>query len=538
MQKVIFILYFIGLFAILSSYIVFSEADTSIRMSIATSDEFSQDRPNYIRVIVRNLKNGSKFEGYSLRACRRQTEHDPATAGSSCTIAALPENGVATFAAPRPASQRPDYLCVALLRPGGTEEKSACLPPQPSAFDADRAGRNAADAFVAKPNEIRITGESAAKNSTPEALAAPNDRAETGQNPGFAQAAAENAGAADGSGPVETDIFAPGAFLFGVPNEVLIRAWQDGRASQAPLSIKQIYGSPASFSQPTAPSEAGISRFSPALQSAADFEIAQNGQKFYASFSPNEKPLSVAVSSPMINPGRAPSATVTPFGSAARIAIDVFDGMAWIDHIETDLNKNQKITLDTDFSFIIDPKILYFRVSTSLFANAESSQTIAAIASPDALPLLRQAELALEAAIDAGASRFSPYRALLPGYSPQALADVRDIALAYLSLAHNAEIATKKRTEIDDLAQFNALKSKQKSISNIIFIAWIVLGFGVISSLGIAHALARRRAWDALPDASPEGRKARAVLRAFHIALIAVLSAALAALIYCMMQLI
>ncbi len=537
MQKVIFILYFVGLFTILSTYIMFSEHDASIRMSIATSDEFSQDRPNFIRVIARNLKNGSKFEGYSLRVCRRQTDHDPAAAGSSCAIAALPENGVAAIAAPRPASQRPDDLCVALLRRGGIEEKSTCLPPQPRALASDRGSRNAADVFSEKPVDIRTDKESIAENSDSDISAAPAVHAEPGQSPETAQAADES-GAASPPSPIESDIFAPGAFLFGVANEVLIRTWQDGRASQAPLSVKQIYGSPASFSQPPAPSEAGISRFSAALQSAADFEIAQNGQKFYASFSPNEKPLRAEVSSPMINPGRAPSLAVTPFGSADRIAIDVFDGHAWIDHIETDLNKNQKITLDTDFSFIIDPKILYFRVSTSLFSNAETSQTIAAIASPDVLPLLRQAELALAAAIDAGALQFSPYRALLPDYSPRELADVRDIALAYLSLVHDAEIVTKKRTEIDDLAQFNALKAKQKSISNILFIVWVALGFGILSSIGIVRALARRRAWDALPDSAPEGQKARAFLRAFHIALLAVMSAALASLIYYMMQLI
>lgn len=536
MQKVIFILYFAGLFLLISSYVVFSQADTALRLSVASSDAFASDRPNYLRVIARDLDTGSKFEGYSLRTCWRYGVRHAETAGSACHVAPLAQNGIATVSAPRLPTIRPDALCVALLFEG-QEKKTACIDASSLDFastvdrEKERAvvfgelqkGQNVGDDGKGRADVVRE--EEGTKAIADDPLGAPDADAllvgEAGRQRG------------------EYDVVAPGAFLFGTPSDVFLQTMRSGRPITSPVDVRQTYGQSASFPSRLEPSPAGISRLRLALDSAVDLEFTQDGQTFYASFSANDKPLHVSSSSPMITPGSRPRLTVTPFGNADRVVVDVFDGRAWVGHSETDLPPNRTIPLDIDFTSIINPKILFFRVSTSLFTNVEASQTLALIASTNALTPVQQAKIALDEAIDAGFSCLAPYLSMIDSLPEAAVFDVRDLSLAHLSMGHDAEITLKKRTEVDDLREFDELKKTQKSIANLIFIAWIAFGAVTFTVIGLSNVYARRRAWDAIDHGeSPNSTKAQTLLRALHIALLIALFIVLAASLFYMMQIV
>ena len=98
-------------------------------------------------------------------------------------------------------------------------------------------------------------------------------------------------------------------------------------------------------------------------------------------------------------------------------------------------------------------------------------------------------------------------------------------------MAHDSEITLKKRTEIDERADFDELKKKQKSIANIIFVVWFALGAFIFIALAVSHARERRNALGAADSAAT-------TKRALQIALLVVLLIILAGSLYYMMQIV
>lgn len=539
MKKIIFFAYFIGLFLLISSYVAFSQLDTSLRMSIATAESFAPDHVNYIRVIVRDLETGSKFDGYDLTTCWRYSTQDSSATNDLCSPSKLPENGIATVEVPPPPAARPNALCVSLHQ-NGDEKKSTCIDASSLQFDSATQREIERDIVLNDAYKIHnhknnveqntnspqlIAQNAQADDSSPNAPNAPNE-----PNPGIPQDPAMIAPNAPNADRGDYNVVVPGAFLSGAPNEIFIQTMRSGEPITSPIEVRQIYGQPIAFETPLTPSPAGIARFSLTLDSAADFEFIQDAHSFYASFSANDKPLHIS-SAALITEAHSARVTVTPFGNADRVVTDVFDGQAWIAHREDALPNNRTLDISRERLNYDVPKILYFRFSTSLFTNVDASQTAAIIVAPGEISTARQAKIALDEAIYAGYTQLVPYLSRLDSLHATALAGVRDLALAYLAMAHDSEITLKKRTEIDERASFDELKKKQKSIANIIFLVWFALGAFIFIALAISHARQRRNALGAADAAAT-------TKRALQIALLVVLLIILAGSLYYMMQIV
>lgn len=538
MKKIIFFAYFIGLFLLISSYVAFSQLDTSLRMSIATAESFAPDHVNYIRVIVRDLETGSKFDGYDLTTCWRYSTQDSSATNDLCSPSKLPENGIATVEVPPPPAARPNALCVSLHQ-NGDEKKSTCIDASSLQFDSATHREIERDIVLNDAYKIHNHKDDIEQNTNSPQLIAQNAQADDSSsnapnapnepNPGIPQdpamiAPAPNADRGD------YNVVVPGAFLSGAPNEIFIQTMRSGEPITSPIEVRQIYGQPIAFETPLTPSPAGIARFSLTLDSAADFEFIQDAHSFYASFSANDKPLHIS-SAALITEAHSARVTVTPFGNADRVVTDVFDGQAWIAHREDALPSNRTLDISRERLNYDVPKILYFRFSTSLFTNVDASQTAAIIVAPSEISTARQAKIALDEAIYAGYTQLVPYLSRLDSLYATALVDVRDLALAYLAMAHDSEVTVKKRTEIDERADFDELKKKQKSIANIIFLVWFALGAFIFIALAVSHARQRRNALGAADAAAT-------TKRALQIALLVVLLIILAGSLYYMMQIV
>lgn len=539
MKKIIFFAYFIGLFLLISSYVAFSQLDTSLRMSIATAESFAPDHVNYIRVIVRDLETGSKFDGYDLTTCWRYSTQDSSATNDLCSPSKLPENGIATVEVPPPPAARPNALCVSLHQ-NGDEKKSTCIDASSLQFDSATHREIERDIVLNDAYKIRNHKNNVEQNTNSPQLIAQNAQADDSSsnapnapnepNPGIPQDPAMIAPNAPNADRGDYNVVVPGAFLSGAPNEIFIQTMRSGEPITSPIEVRQIYGQPIAFETPLTPSPAGIARFSLTLDSAADFEFIQDAHSFYASFSANDKPLHIS-SAALITEAHSARVTVTPFGNADRVVTDVFDGQAWIAHREDALPNNRTLDISRERLNYDVPKILYFRFSTSLFTNVDASQTAAIIVAPGEISTARQAKIALDEAIYAGYTQLVPYLSRLDSLHATALAGVRDLALAYLAMAHDSEITLKKRTEIDERASFDELKKKQKSIANIIFLVWFALGDFIFIALAISHARQRRNALG-VADAAATTK------RALQIALLVVLLIILAGSLYYMMQIV
>lgn len=539
MKKIIFFAYFIGLFLLISSYVAFSQLDTSLRMSIATAESFAPDHVNYIRVIVRDLETGSKFDGYDLTTCWRYSTQDSSATNDLCSPSKLPENGIATVEVPPPPAARPNALCVSLHQ-NGDEKKSTCIDASSLQFDSATQREIERDIVLNDAYKIRNHKNNVEQNTNSPQLIAQNAQADDSSsnapnapnepNPGIPQDPAMIAPNAPNADRGDYNVVVPGAFLSGAPNEIFIQTMRSGEPITSPIEVRQIYGQPIAFETPLTPSPAGIARFSLTLDSAADFEFIQDAHSFYASFSANDKPLHIS-SAALITEAHSARVTVTPFGNADRVVTDVFDGQAWIAHREDALPNNRTLDISRERLNYDVPKILYFRFSTSLFTNVDASQTAAIIVAPGEISTARQAKIALDEAIYAGYTQLVPYLSRLDSLPATALVDVRDLALAYLAMAHDSEITLKKRTEIDERASFDELKKKQKSIANIIFLVWFALGAFIFIALAISHARQRRNALG-VADAAATTK------RALQIALLVVLLIILAGSLYYMMQIV
>lgn len=539
MKKIIFFAYFIGLFLLISSYVAFSQLDTSLRMSIATAESFAPDHANYIRVIVRDLETGSKFDGYDLTTCWRYSTQNTPAPNDLCSPSKLPENGIATVEVPPPPAARPNALCVSLHQ-NGDEKKSTCIDASSLQFDSATHREIERDIVLNDAYKIHNHKDDIEQNTNLPQLIAQNAQADDSSsnapnapnepNPGIPQDPAMIAPNAPNAERGDYNVVVPGAFLSGAPNEIFIQTMRSGEPITSPIEVRQIYGQPIAFETPLTPSPAGIARFSLTLDSAADFEFIQDAHSFYASFSANDKPLHIS-SAALITEAHSARVTVTPFGNADRVVTDVFDGQAWIAHREDALPNNRTLDISRERLNYDVPKILYFRFSTSLFTNVDASQTAAIIVAPGEISTARQAKIALDEAIYAGYTQLVPYLSRLDSLHATALAGVRDLALAYLAMAHDSEITLKKRTEIDERASFDELKKKQKSIANIIFLVWFALGAFIFIALAISHARQRRNALGAADAAAT-------TKRALQIALLVVLLIILAGSLYYMMQIV
>lgn len=328
MKKYIPIAYFIILFLILSSYLLFATPTHALRLSVNMTGYLSPNHTNTALVIARDLDNGSVFPHHRLSACWI-TAQNTLSEKTSCLESPLPEQGQAFIDVP-PVPQTPTAaLAIHLIDDNGKIRKTATLR---------------SDRFTVQAP------------TPPARLSLPS--------PGL-------------------DVFAPAAFLLNTPNDVFITT-----PNASPLSLAQIYGNPAQFPQTLTPNELFIARASITLSGPADFEFTQNDKKFYASFVPNEKPFHATVNGLFLSPSQFLTIQITPVGSPTDMTLDLFDGNAWIAHKTIPADQTNRPLDLSDFLPRLSHtfQLYHLRLSASAIASPSFSQTIAFWGTSQKLP--------------------------------------------------------------------------------------------------------------------------------------------------------
>lgn len=433
--------YFVILFAIMGSYLVYSLPDNTQRLHVATADRLSETQQNAAAVWARDLDTGSQFVGYSLES--RWIDGSGAVLGA-CVKHPLPQNGEAVIEMPPLPEELTAGLEVLLLDDKGDVRKSAVVPI--STFNVNR---------------VKV---SEAQN--------------------------------EHSGRFFRSVV-PAAFVFDHPNEVFFAVFEDGVPCRGRAVIEQTYGQKCDF--PKTVSIHGIGRFKLTLSSPVDLKIMACDAEYYASYVPAEKPIHAVLDTPLLTPDRRPVVKVTPVGNMTDVTIDYFDEEAWIGRQVIPASKNGRAELELDYVFQEHPTILYARVSASAVGTTDSSQTFPIVASKTPLSEVDQAKAAaaLLKTNPAYVMEADWMRALIKN-QPKRAAMIRDYALGLAAGSHSPSIEMRVRTEKADAVHFEREKTEQKAVMNVVLAAWFGIGTLVCLIFAVRNGMERRRKWRAL----------------------------------------
>ncbi len=442
-MKFLSIAYFVILFCILGSYLAFMTPNNAIRLHVATADKLSNEQSNIILVQARNVDNGSQFNGYTLEARWIKSDFSPVSDIAS-THAQLPLNGETIMKMPDLPDTEVGALEILLLDDKKQIAKSAIVP---------------STTFLLTP------------------ISEPLDLPDK---------------------PMEEFYLAdsPSAFMFNVPNEILVATVNSSGPYKGEISVEQIYGQKADFN-PSFHTE-GMTTFSIALQAVADFKFTAGDHVFYASFAPNEKPFQATVKSPLLLPEQATVVNIVPVGSMPTFTVDYFDDYAWIDRQTITPENAAHAELKPNNRFLKQPSIIYARVSNSPIATPQGSQMFALIASNSPLTDADQAAFALRAMEKLKAAHLEyPYLQKL--LKNRKLAPfIRDYALSVIASHHTPQIEMRVKTEVNDAMTFERQKNTQKSVANIVLVSWFALGVIVCLAIIIHSSRRRKQMWEEL----------------------------------------
>ena len=221
-MKIIYIVYFSVLFLILGSYLLFMSPDNALRMHIATSDRLSETQTNTMMVWVRDLQKGAQFQGYKLTA--KWVKSD-----------------LLTLAAPQKIEQ-----------PLGNDGETAMRIPELPNIPEIRK-----DAAALEIDLYDVDGVLQKSGYLPVSRL-------TGVH-------SEEISIFQEPEPSFYDVHAPAAFMFGMPNQVWIAAFNENGPYKGPVKIEQIHGTDAEF--PKQVNINGIGNFSLSIQSTSDFKL-------------------------------------------------------------------------------------------------------------------------------------------------------------------------------------------------------------------------------------------------------------------------
>ena len=298
--------------------------------------------------------------------------------------------------------------------------------------------------------------------------------------------------------------FAPAAFMFNSPNDVLLSLFDDGKAYDGNLKLFQLYGQAATFPE-TAVMRDGLARISVSLQSAADFQIKAGDMMFVATFVPNERPLHVRISDYQIAPDIKPEVRVTPVGTMPTVTVDYFEGGAWVDRQTERPAAAARFPLEPKYVVGDAPSLIFARVSSSAFTTGENAQVFPIIASPRALSELEQLQFAMKWLGDCEAlhPEIAYMRDVLNEKKPSAgtVRVMRDYVMGELASCHVPSVEVRVRSEDRDQQIFASRKDRQKRVSNYLLVFWFGLGAVVSAVLLMRQRKQARDRWTELLEA-------------------------------------
>lgn len=489
-MRVIYAIYFIVLFLILGSYLLFMSPDNSLRLHIATADTLSQTQPNTMMVWARDLKNGMQFQGYKLTA--KWVKKDlTCLAAPQITEQPLGITGEAAMLIPKLPNipeirKEAAVLEIDLYDAEGQLQKSGFLPT--------------ARLTMPYHDDFKVIHEPDKQHYS---------------------------------------INAPAAFMFNAPNEVWVTAFDENGPYKGKVQIEQIFGPKAEF--PPQINVTGIGKFSLSIQGSSDFKLTAGEHVFYASFVPNEKPLHAAIQQPNItSKDGTPTATVTPVGSMPTITVDYFQAGAWLERQTFQPKQAAKFSLAPNYTFQKDTEIVYARISSTSMGSPDSTQMFALIASEKMLPIRTQALFALKKLEDIGHPAAHHLSSLLETDNDNQMAPlIRNYALNEMAAQYIPNLEIKVKTETDEAKAFERRKARQKSTSNYLLIFWF--GVGIVGSLTmmIFSSVKRRRKWEELKaSGNVEVGQLPQQTTGFHLLCLVVLFIGLMVALFYMMQII
>ncbi|MBQ1925024.1 MAG: hypothetical protein II180_02755 [Proteobacteria bacterium] len=449
-MRAVQIIYFIILFAILGSYLVFAIPSNALRLHVAAAESLAPDQQNMVAVWARNLDNGSIFSGYTMRARWVDEALQPVADKSTSTMVGY--TGDAVFPMPEIPDVAVAALEVTLIDMTHAEKKSAFLP---------------VSVFHNQPKMALLPAE---------------DHKESDSSVSF-------------------HALAPAAFMFNSPNSVILSLFENGKAFEGNLQISQVYGQKAAMPD-TVVMKDGLARVSIALQSAADIKVTAGDREFYMSFVPNERPLNVRINDYQITPEKHPEIRVTPVGSMPPVTIDYFEGGAWIDRQSVRPEAASKILLEPKMSMGQGLKLVYARVSTTVFTTGDNAQVFPIILSPRELSELEQLQFALKSmgTCEGLHPEIAQMREVLNEKKPSAstVRTMREYVMAQLASCHTPSVEVRVRSEDRDQQIFASRKNTQKRISNYLLVFWFGLG-GIGSVIMIVRQRRKaRERWEEL----------------------------------------
>ncbi|MBO4351088.1 MAG: hypothetical protein J6A01_09115, partial [Proteobacteria bacterium] len=431
-MKVIYAIYFIVLFLILGSYLLFMSPDNALRLHIATADTLSQTQSNTMMVWARDLSNGMQFQGYKLTA--KWVKKDlTSLAAPQITEQPLNVNGEAAMLIPNLPNipeirKEAAVLEIDLYDAEGQLQKSGFLPT--------------ARLMMNNHEDFKVIQEPDTKLYT---------------------------------------VNAPAAFMFNVPNDVWIAAFTEKGPYQGSLQIEQTFGPKAVF--PAQINLQGIGKFPLSIQGSSDFKLTAGEHIFYASFVPNEKPLHAAIQQPNItSKDGTPTVTVTPVGGMPTITVDYFQDGAWLERQTIPPKQAAKFSLVPNYTFQKNTEIVYARVSSTSMGSPDSTQMFALIASEKMLPIRSQALFVIKKLEDISHPAAPYLSSLLETDNDNQLAPlIRNYALNEIAAQYIPNLEIKVKTETDEAKAFERRKARQKSTSNSLLI--LCFGVGIVGSM-------------------------------------------------------
>ena len=494
MKKIFPIAYFIILFAILGSYLMYAIPDTSLRFSVAGAQTLSISDANMISVIANDTATASHFENNSVAISWGHGLDDASFEPIKEIAAPLPENGRGYYKLPK------------------WEESFGYLIANKEAADDNQIS---AQLQEEKPRSIRIR-LIGANHQTRKSIIIPEkaftiDTAEPFAEPFPAQAQFTR--------QTVISSVAPSAFMMGKPNEVMFVDIIDGAPYLGDIVIEHINTQTPESTRTITASASGVTSIPITIQAQSDYRITAGNDVFYASYVISEKPFHATIKGRRLSENDKPVITVTPVGSPQKMYLDFFDGNAWIDHQIVLPNQLNHIVVSPDIAYYNNPRVIYVRLSASEFATPESSQ-IFPVFIPAAGKYTQQDEIGLlfqqfaqyprkstatakqhirafyqDSADDVLFATAPVLQDAIRSKDARIVREIKEFLLARLAEDVRPEIKLFARTDEIDSANFDAAKAHHREVTNRILVIWFAIGVTGFAAVVIRNARRRRQCW-------------------------------------------
>lgn len=488
------IIYLLALYALISSYIYFSQRQVEYKLSVVASESIDPNQKNLVAIWANSRQNDLDFGQYSIsiddltppQSAAQKTPNIPLKlAANGQAILALP-----AFPKSKETKQNLDFR---LIDPQGKTLSRGTL-------DFTLA-QNITSCPVYPPKELRL--------STPNAFISHQ----------------------------ETTVF-------------LSKAASRKQNPQELIEISATYGMPT-FKSPVAITPPYPSRSQLALSGPADLSFKDRDTTFYDSLITNERPLASTLLNTNYTPQTPLELSIATLGGSGPVTVDIYSGNAWIDR-QTIADSGQKpIVLKPELQFPETPQVFLLRLCLSSWACGEQADKRAFIASKTPLSLKDEALIALQAAqaacpndsyLDELSESFHSDLKVKPErLNDDILNNVKDYALYVFADANLADISLRLKTEEQDMLVMAANQEKHKGFANVLLVALFGLGVLAFSILVLKTRSHRTRGMYAVDDGTEVSFEREQKLERF-ISILAIVVLALSilgmlSLMYFMMQL-